>query len=318
MEKMPIVKGLVSFIPGNQFLKKNEQGIGSTNSALYCYSVWIKHLTMLWENGLKEMPSRLGEIGPGGTLGVGLAAMLSGVDHYYALDVEKYSSPEENLKLLFELVELLKKRTPIKPGGWPDVTDYLDEDMFPGHILTDELLSGTLSDERIDKIREAIMQSGSNNSDLTVTHIAPWSDSSIIEKDTIDLIISHSVMEHVNDIEMSYKAMAAWLKPGGYMSHQIDLSAHSLTKKWNGHRQYPDFIWKVIVGKKPYLINREPCSVHLNLLRGNGFAELCQMKRYDNDSIEKSRLSSRWKNISEDDLVCRGVFVQVKSIACKD
>jgi len=313
MEIMPIIKGLVSLIPGNQLLKKSKQGIGSTDSALYCYSVWIKHLTMLWENDLKEMPSSLGEIGPGGSLGVGLAAMLSGVDHYYALDVEKYSNSEKNLKLLSDLVDLFKKRTSREPGGWPDITDYLDENMFPSHILTDELLLRTLSDERIDKIREAIIQSGSNDSDLTITHIAPWSDSLVIEKDSIGLIISHSVMEHINDIEMSYKAMATWLKPGGYMSHQIDLSAHSLTKKWNGHRQYSDFIWKVIVGKKPYLINREPCSVHLNLLKENGFVELCQMKRCDKNGIEQSLLSPRWKNISEDDLECRGLFVQVRS-----
>ena len=112
-------------------------------------------------------------------------------------------------------------------------------------------------------------------------------------------------MEHVNDIEMSYKAMADWIKPGGYMSHQIDMSAHGVTSKWNGYRQYPDFIWRMIVGKKPYLINREPCSKHLSLIKKNGFSELCCMKKYDDDGIERSLLSSRWKSISDDDLAHR-------------
>lgn len=310
MEIMPIAKGLVTFIPGIQYLRTNKGG-GSTYSAVYCYNVWLKHLTMLWENGLKEIPSSLGEIGPGDSLGVGLAAMLSGIDHYYALDVMKYSSPEKNLKILSDLVELFKSRTSKKSSGWPDISDYLDENLFPSHILTNDLLSRTLSDERIKKIREALNESGNNDSNLTIKHIAPWSDSTVIEKDSIDLIISQSVMEHVNDLEMSYKSMAAWIKPEGFMSHQIDLSAHTLTSKWNGHRQYSDLMWKLIVGNKPYLINREPCSRHLSLLKQNEFVELCCMTKYDDEGIERSLLSSRWKNISDDDLKCRELFVQV-------
>ncbi len=287
-------------------------GEGSTASAVYCYNVWIKHLTMLRENGLEGIPSSLGEIGPGGSLGVGLAALLSGSDHYYALDVMKYSNPEKNLEMLNDLVDLFRSKTPRNPGGWPDINAYLDENLFPSHILTNELLSRSLSDKRINKIREAINQSGNNDSSITIKHIAPWSGSTAIEKDSIDLIISQSVMEHVNDIEVSYKAMATWIKPGGMMSHQIDLSAHKLTNKWNGYRQYSDLIWKMIVGNKPYLINREPCSRHLTLLEKNGFVELCCMKDYDEEGIERSLLSSRWQGISDDDLKCRGLFVQVK------
>jgi len=311
MEILPIVKGLATYIPANQYLR-TRRGEGSTASAVYCYNVWLKHLTMLWENGLKEIPSSLGEIGPGGSLGVGLAAMLSGIDHYYALDVKKYSNPEKNLKVLSNLVDLFKSRTSYEPGGWPDIAGYLDENLFPSHILTNELLSNTLSDERIDNIREALKQSGNNGSGLTINHIAPWSSSMVVENNSIGLIISHSVMEHVNDIEMSYKAMATWIKPGGIMSHQIDLSGHNVTNEWNGYRQYSDFIWRMIVGNRPYLINRAPCSKHLTLLEKNGFTELCCMKGYNEGGIERSLLSSRWKDISDDDLKCRGLFVQVK------
>lgn len=312
MELKPIVKGLSTFVPGNQYLRTNKIGEGNTASAIYCYNVWIKHLTMLCENGVKEIPSSLGEIGPGGSLGVGLAAMLSGVDHYYALDVKKYSNTKKNLKMLSDLVDLFKSRASRNVDGWPNVNEYLDKRLFPSHILTNELLSNTLSDERINKIREALNKPENNKSSLTINHIAPWSNSAVIKKNSIDLIISHSVMEHVYDIEMSYKAMADWIKPGGFMSHQIDMSAHGVTSKWNGYRQYPDFIWKMIVGKKPYLINREPCSKHLSLIKTNGFSELCCMKKYDDEGIERSLLSSRWKNISDDDLRCRGLFIQVK------
>lgn len=312
MELLPVVKGLTTLIPGNQYLR-TRIGERFTASAVYCYNVWIKHLTLLWESGIEEIPSSLGEIGPGGSLGVGLAAMLSGVDHYYALDVKNYSNSEINQKMLRELVDLFKSRTPRKPGGWPDIDGYLDDSRFPGHILTNELLSRSISDERVNKIREALYQPGNSDSDITIKHIAPWLDSSVIEMGSLDLIISQSVMEHVNDIEMAYEAMATWIKPGGCMSHQIDFSSHNLTRKWNGYLQYPDLIWKIIVGNKPYLINREPCSRHLALLEKNGFIELCCMKKYDEDGMERSHLSSRWKGIADDDLKCRGLFVQVKN-----
>lgn len=96
------------------------------------------------------------------------------------------------------------------------------------------------------------------------------------------------------------------------MSHQIDLSGHNITNEWNGYRQYSDFIWEMVVGNRPYLINREPCSKHLALLEKNGFTELCCIKGYDEGGIKRSLLSSRWKDISDDDLKCRGLFVQVK------
>ena len=88
-------------------------------------------------------------------------------------------------------------------------------------------------------------------------------------------------MEHVADIEMSYGAMAKWLRPGGMMSHQIDLSSHNLTKQWNGYRQYPDWIWRVIEGKRPYLINRATCSEHIELMENNGLEILCCLKRHE-------------------------------------
>jgi len=314
MQILPIIKGLTTYIPGHQHLRPR-RGEGSAASPTYCYNVWLKHLTILWENGLKDIPSSVGEIGPGGSLGVGLAAMLSGANHYYALDVKKYSSPEKNLKMLDDLVDLFRSRTPCNPGGWPPMDDYLDGNLFPSHILTDDLLARTLSDERIDNVREALKQSGSNDGGIKIHHIAPWSDATAIESGSLDLILSHSVMEHVNDLGMSYEAMAAWIKPGGYMSHQIDLSGHNVTREWNGYRQYPDFVWKVIVGSRPYLINREPCSAHIDLLRKNGFTELCCIKKHDDTGIERPRLSGRWKHISDEDLRCRGLFIQVQRLS---
>ena len=66
----PIVKGSLTYIPGlkDVLLKKDT---GGTNSARYCYDVWLKHLTMLGANGMESIPNTLAELGPGDSIGIG-------------------------------------------------------------------------------------------------------------------------------------------------------------------------------------------------------------------------------------------------------
>ena len=59
----PVVKGLLTRIPGMQNMLP-ARGTGGTNEAEYCYGVWLKHLTHLWENGVRSIPSTLAELGP--------------------------------------------------------------------------------------------------------------------------------------------------------------------------------------------------------------------------------------------------------------
>lgn len=306
-----VVKGLLTFIPGvERIIPKKRSAGGGTSVASYCYNVWIKHITMLWENGLRSMPTTLAEVGPGDSLGIGLASVLSGVNNYYALDAVKHSNTDLNLKIFEELTELFKNRAPRSSRGWPNYDGYLDKNLFPSHILTDEVLRKSLSDERISFIRNAILNPESQNNGITIKYAVPWMDESIIDEETVDVILSHSVLEHVADLEASYRAFYKWLKPNGVMSHQIDFQSHHLSKEWNGYRSYSEPLWKIIMGKRPFLINREPFSVHINHLKNNSFKITCQLQNYQPNGIKRSQLSSYWEDISEDDLACSGAFIQ--------
>jgi hypothetical protein len=75
---------------------------------------------------MRSMPQTLAEPGPGDSLGVGLAALLSGISNYYALDIVRFSSPERNSKVFEELVSLFKARAARQSKGWPDYDAYLD------------------------------------------------------------------------------------------------------------------------------------------------------------------------------------------------
>ena len=122
----PVVKGLLTRVPGMKRILP-VRGTGGTNTARYCYGVWLKHLTLLWENGMRSIPNTLAELGPGDSLGIGLSAMLCGVDNYYALDVVRHSNLETNLKILDDLVALLESRAARPAKGWPDIDGYLNE-----------------------------------------------------------------------------------------------------------------------------------------------------------------------------------------------
>ena len=40
----------------------------------------------------------------------------------------------------------------------------------------------------------------------------PWNDSKIIENDSVDMIFSQAVLEHVKDLKHTYDAMYKWVK----------------------------------------------------------------------------------------------------------
>jgi SAM-dependent methyltransferase len=307
-ELKPVLKGAATMVPGLHRLLARPGGGGSTDSADYCYGVWLKHMTFLWQSGMREMPASVAELGPGDSLGVGLAALLSGASRFYALDAVTYSSPEKNLRMLDELVDRFTKRAPRPTKGWPDFDGYLDARLFPGHILTDRALEKSLAPRRIAAIRNAIARP-EQGGDIVVKYIAPWTSESALEASSVDLICSHSVLEHVRDVPATVGCCFAWLRPGGWMSHQIDFTSHGITKAWNGHWQYPEWLWKIIIGARPYLINRHPGSTHVRMLEAAGFRiELIKSSRRT-DGID----SRNWcGGISADDLTCSGLFVQAR------
>ena len=81
-------------------------------------------------------------------------------------------------------------------------------------------------------------------------------------------------------------------------------------KKWNGHWAYSDFAWELIKGKRPYFINRQPHSAHIDILKKNGSELVCDIRDIDNSGIDRSQLASIFKNISNDDMTTCTAFIQ--------
>ncbi len=302
-----LIHGLATFLPGvNKYFTK---GTGGTDSARYCYSVWLRHLVMAKNNGLNPYPEVVAELGPGDSLGIGLMALLTGSEKYLAFDIFEYANIERNLKIFKELVAILKHKADI-PGDdeFPDVKPRLDNYAFPVDIFTDSKLKEALLDSRIEKIRNSIINPTEKNS--MIKYKVPWFDSSVIDKESVDMIYSQAVLEHADDLENTYKAMRLWLKPNGFVSHQIDFRCHGTSNEWNGHWMYSDFTWKLIRGKRPYLLNRAPHSTHLQLLKKENHKIVCDTTVTQNSNIKKDRLNPRFRDLSNSDLTTSGAFIQ--------
>jgi SAM-dependent methyltransferase len=307
----PIVKGALTFVPGLQGLLPKQ--IASNNPpTAYFYGVWLRHLAYLSQIGFQRAPECVAELGPGDSLGLGIAALLCGTERYYGMDVVEHTNLSRNVAVLDEIAELLRQRAPRPNKGWPNFDHLLDSRHFPSQILTDECLSASLAPQRIAGIRQLLTAQSRQPGAATLSYVVPWNDAAVIVKDSMDLIVSQSVLEHVTDIEKTYQAMYLWLKPGGVISHYIDLRSHNLARHWNGHRSIPEWAWNVMAGKRPYLLNREPWSAHRRAITDCGFEIVCEMQNRLPDGISRARLARKWADISDDDLSCAEVFVQAR------
>jgi hypothetical protein len=317
MKIFRVLYGIATYVPGIYDVLARIKGMagykGGAGSARYCYSVWLRHLVMAGKNGLDPYPKIIAELGPGNSLGVGLAALISGCEQYFAFDVVEYANPERNLKIFDELIMLFKNKTPI-PGvdEFPKVKPYLDKYDFPSDILNEKRLNYALEKSRIEKIRNSI--TNRQCIDKIIKYIVPWNDISMLENESVDMIYSQAVLEHVDNLKETYKTMYSWLKPNGYISHQIDFKCHGTADDWNGHWTYSDFMWKITRGKRPYLLNREPHSTHIAYMVDEGFEVVCDNTIQEESRITSNQLAPRFRYISNKDIITSGVFVQGKKL----
>jgi SAM-dependent methyltransferase len=307
MKLKPVVYGIATFIPGvNYYFKK---GTGGTNSARYCYSVWLRHLVMAKKNGLNPYPQVVAELGPGDSLGIGLAALISGSERYLGFDIVEHANVKRNLKVFDELVALFNNKVDI-PGydEFPDVKPYLDKYNFPSDILNESRLNYAMKKSRLVRIRNSI--TNTYYRDSLIKYKVPWYDADVIEEESVDMIYSQAVLEHVDDLVNTYRAMYLWLKPNGYISHQIDFRCHGTTDEWNGHWTYSDFMWKLIRGKRSYLLNRETHSKHVEIIENEDFRIECEKRIKSKSNLSTDDLAPRFKSITDDDLTTSGSFIQ--------
>lgn len=305
MKLRALASGIATWIPGYSAMRAT----GGTDSARYCYSVWLRHLALA--NGAMPslgVPRTVAELGPGDSVGIGLAALLSGAEKYFAFDVVAYQDLTRNLAVFDELVQMFGRRDPIpNDGDLTGVRPRITQTGFPSALLGEDRLRASLDPARVRGLRESLQKTGATGA--PIVYRAPWTGDATIEAGSVDFIFSQAVLEHVVDLDSVYAAMRRWIAPGGAMSHQIDYRCHGKAKQWNGHWAYGDLAWRTIVGRRPYLLNRQPHSVQMRHLREARFDVLHEVPETDSHGISRANLSPRFRGMSDADLVTCGAYV---------
>ena len=265
------------------------------------------------KQGLLEggLPRVVAEIGPGDSLGIGIAAMMSGCETYRAFDVVRSANIIENVCVFDELSELFQMHADIpNEVEFPRVSPRLSSYDFPSRILPEDRLQVLLSQERLKAIRNALeqMTPEGDQSEL-ISYTVPWSSLTKQDESSIDMILSQAVMMHIEDLQGSYGTMFNWLRPGGFMSHQIDFSSLQVSSVWNGQWSYPRWLWALLKGRRPFLLNRQPLSVHLDVMRRCGFKIVDVVAKEDRSGIQRADLAADFLDISDEDLITRGAYV---------
>jgi hypothetical protein len=306
-----LAKGIATFIPGaSRFACGRSYG---TDSARYCYSVWFRHLTAIAALGLAVEFETIAELGPGDSLGIGLAAMLSGAARYLAFDAVPHARSAANLATLEQLKDLFVRREPV-PGldEFPEISPELGSLDFPHQILGDARLAAAMRPDRLDTIRDSL-RSETRAGDV-VRYVAPWTASDMMESDSVDLVLSQAVLEHVDGVPQTYEALFRWMKPGAIMSHAIDFKCHGLTRDWFGHWTVPAWQWRLVRGRRPYLINRLPASAHISAMVQSGFEIVKRTPAYS-AAAPREELAREFREMDEDDLMTSSLFVVARKPA---
>lgn len=251
------------------------------------YCVWMLHMSKL-----KRIPDRVLEIGPGGTLGIGIMFLLAGSRKYIALDYKKYAN-EDIGAVVDGLVELIEARAPFAA------------DFRVDPFLNSQEASNVINTIGIESRAKAIKRGDG------IDYIAPYYDQSV-EKESVDLIISQVVMEHLHDLNHAYKMQSVWLKPSGDISHFIGFQSHATANEWDGHWGYCRAVWNCIKEGKDFLINREPLSVHRKIIERCGFEITYDQGRYREPTLLQEDICDQYKFMTEEDRCTESVLIQAR------
>lgn len=306
----PYVLGLLSWVPAaviNGEMPRPER----FDAARYSYSVWLRHLVLAFPN-FTSFPKTILELGPGDSFGVGLAALISGANKIYALDSVRFiHDSQETVQTFNYLVRLFSEQAKIPDvDEIPEMKPLLDSCMFPSYILTEQNLAASLEQRRLQNIRNSLLNENVSSMDKIINYFTREDAALPIGLDSVDMVISQAVMEHVDNINQMYSQLYVWLKPGGLMSHMIDFRSHNITKEWNGHWGYSDAQWKIIEGKRYKFLNREPYSKHLTALREIGFSVVNTLTYQVKESAASNQKHYKYGKLSQEDTITTGALIQ--------
>lgn len=273
-----IVQNAIMGVPGVRMLAKRWYNTGMGRSRKKILPVLKAILKMANTAGVDLENKVVVELGPGQTPHMLFSSLLFGAKKAIGLDVNTYLGEKTTLVSDYK-----------KTIGW--IADA---------VVNDELAKNQAFDERrflgkslvSDDYFEIKLYDGSN---------FPLGD------ETVDIIWSKSVLEHVKDYECIISEMRRVLRIGGVMCHIIDLRDHTTFEKeedWLRFLRYGNALWNLMTSNRSTWCNRLRSSQWENAFSDAGFSLLhkeIELLPFDVD-FNKERLVHPFRMFEDEDL----------------
>lgn len=191
------------------------------------------------------------ELGPGGSLGFGLLALEAGAKKYLAIDDGTHTFIEKSRVLQYR--KLLKN---------PRDIDHYFIHTKEGFTYNTEVLKY----ESIDQESRY-----------------PMPD------DSVDIIYSCAVLEHIHDLDLCFSEMTRVLKEGGIMYHEVDLRDHIFSQESLWFLTISDFWFRTLFSHTGGFVNRKRLSGYQNTAKKYGLSIVSfeSIIRYNNTVVPK-------------------------------
>ena len=214
------------------------------------------------------------EVGPGPILANGIHFIAEGAASYTALDRFDLLRRDHEVKHAYrEMIGRLPREQQERCRGL--ITEGDDRKLFNDRIQS-----------VIGKVEEADRKLGTGR----------W-----------DFLVSFDVLEHVDDLEATFRNFRKLLKPGGIMVHRVDVGAHNVAPDVHrlAHLAFSDRAWRAIASKRA-ICNRFRPSEFRVAAETAGFETLSfeATTRLTPEEVTgiRPRLSSKFARCSLEDL----------------
>jgi SAM-dependent methyltransferase len=174
------------------------------------------------------------ELGPGGSIGLGLLALKNGIKKYIAIDDGTHTFI--NKKRLSHYSMLLKNKT---------------------HSLKKYFI------EKNGRLTY-------NPESISFVNIDQKSRYPIPDR-SVDIIYSCAVLEHVHNLDLCFSEMARVLKDDGIMYHEVDLRDHIFSQRSIFFLSIPETWFRLFFSHTGGYVNRKRVSAYENLAKKYGF-----------------------------------------------
>ena len=94
------------------------------------------------------------------------------------------------------------------------------------------------------------------------------------------------------------------------ISHQIDFRSHGTSATWDGYRAYSELGWRIVRGRRDYLINRIPDVGHIEAMRRQGLRVVTQIPATSEPTLRPGQYAARFRSLPDSSRRTSGLFVQ--------